>query len=77
MTAQELESLFQTQLAQGAVKLYYQLQQPGETNRLTISVMSHNTEHGSFDQLLDSLESYTYSRSVGTDNWPIFTKDTA
>lgn len=76
MTTTELQALFQTQLDSGAVNLYYQLEQPGVgNNAITISVMVHNVDTGSWEDLLDSLQVFVYTRSAGPANWPIFIKE--
>jgi hypothetical protein len=76
MTTTELQALFQTQLDSGAVNLYYQLEQPGVgNNAITISVMVHNVDTGSWGDLLDSLQGFVYTRSAGPANWPIFIKE--
>jgi hypothetical protein len=76
MTTTELQALFQTQLDSGAVNLYYQLEQPGVgNNAITISVMVHNVDTGSWEDLLDSLQGFVYTRSAGPANWPIFIKE--
>jgi hypothetical protein len=76
MTIAELQALFQTQTDTGAVNLYYQLQQPGVgNNAITISVMVHNIDTGTWQDLLDSLQGFVYTRQAGPANWPIFIKD--
>lgn len=77
MTAQELEQLFKTQLDTGAKKLFYMTIQPGvDGHQLTGSILKHDTEAGTFDDLLTSLSGYTYQETVGNANWPRFVKDT-
>jgi hypothetical protein len=76
MTTTELQALFQTQIDNGAVNLYYQLQQPGVgNNSITISVMVHSIETSTWQDLLESLDGFEYARQAGQDNWPIFIKD--
>lgn len=77
MTATQLQELFETQLATGAKKLFYMTVQPGsEVGQLTASILKHDTELGTFDDLLTSLSGYTYQETVGNANWPRFVKDT-
>jgi hypothetical protein len=76
MTTTELQTLFQTQIDSGAANLYYQLEQPGVgNNAITISVMVHSTDTSSWEDLLDSLNGFEYTRQAGPANWPIFIKD--
>ncbi len=76
MTATELEQLFSTQLATGPKKVFYMTQQGGpEITQIQASVLSHDTEAGTWDDLLASLAGYTYQDSVGNANWPRFKKD--
>lgn len=72
MTATELQALFETQLAQGSKKLFYLRQDTADT----MSVLRHDTETGSFDDLLLSLQGYTHHESVGESQWPRFIKET-
>ena len=76
MTTTELQALFQTQIDTGAANLYYQLQQPGVgNNAITISVMVHNVDTGTWEDILDSLDSFEYTGQAGQLNWPIFIKE--
>jgi hypothetical protein len=76
MTTTELQALFQTQRDSGAVNLYYQLEQPGVgNNAITISVMVHNIDTSTWEDLLASLDGFKYTRSAGPANWPIFIKE--
>ena len=77
MTVTELQELFKTQLDTGAKKLFYMTVQDGdEPGQLTASILKHDTELGTFDDLLASLSGYTYQETVGNANWPRFVKDT-
>jgi hypothetical protein len=76
MTVTQLQELFKTQLDTGAKKLFYMTVQGGsEMNQLTASILKHNTEEGTFDDLLASLNGYTYQETVGNASWPRFVKD--
>jgi hypothetical protein len=76
MTTTELQALFQTQIDSDAVNLYYQLEQPGVgNNSTTISVMVHSIDNSTWEDLLDSLKGFEYTKQAGPANWPIFIKE--
>lgn len=76
MTATELQELFKTQLDLGSTKVFYMTTHTDPASHQTqASVLKHDTEAGTFDDLLASLAGYTYQDSVGEAKWPRFKKD--
>lgn len=76
MTVQELQELFKTQLDAGGKKVFYMTVQNGsESNQLTVSILKHDTDAGTWDDLLASLSGYTYQETVGNAHWPRFKKE--
>lgn len=77
MTSTELQELFKAQLDAGGKKVFYMTVQGGpEMHQMSASILKHDTEAGTFDDLLASLVGYTYQDTVGQAHWPRFKKDT-
>ena len=70
MTTIELQELFRKQLICEPKKVFYMKQQ-GEA----VSVLSHEIDNNTFQDLMNDLAGYTYQDSVGNDSWPRFVKD--
>lgn len=78
MTATELQELFRDQLATGATKVFYMTTQTDPvTHQATGSVLKHDTDAGTWDDLLESLAGHSYYDTLGQGRWPHFVKDVA
>ncbi len=71
MTTIELQELFRKQLICEPKKVFYMKQQ-GEA----VSILSHELDSNTFQDLMEDLVGYTYKDQVGNDSWPLFIKDT-
>jgi hypothetical protein len=75
MTVTELHALFLPQITHGDSKVFYMTQQGGpEVAQIQISVQSHDTETGTWDELFASLKGYKHHESKGEKSWPLFIK---
>lgn len=75
MTVTELQELFKLQLDAGAKKVFYMTIQGGpDMHQMTGSILKHDTETASFDDLLASLNGYAFEELVGNAKWPRFRK---
>jgi hypothetical protein len=70
MTIIELQELFRTQLICEPRKVFYMKQQGS-----AVSILSHDVDNNTFQDLMNDLVGYTYQESAGNDNWPLFVKD--
>jgi len=79
MTATELQQLFEAQLNDKQRKkvFYMTVQGTPDITGVRAQILAHDLTADSWDDLLASLQGYTYQDTVGDGNLPRFVKDTA